>query len=306
MVAGYHLNQSALYAVMSPKMLAVRLNIPLDDLEGLVCRSDNYLVWSAGKSTGSKRVIEQPKPQLQRLHGRIHLLLSRVVLPYYVHSVRKRRSYIANAHRHLGKTNVIKIDIEKFYTNVRSGAVASFFREEMRCAPDVSALLARLLTFDGHLPTGSKSSPILSYSVHKKMFDEIYDLSRLRGLAMSLYVDDIVISGPDAHRGMLRQVRDVIARHGLRSHKIRHFSGSRPKIITGVMVGQVDLCVPNRRHLRIRNGYSALHSATTDAERLDVLKSLCGLVHEAAQIEPRFRTSAYSLEHMRRNLRTTF
>jgi RNA-directed DNA polymerase len=299
----YALDQCALYAVTSPTMLAKRLDLPLADLEELANRSDNYLVRPQRKASGKVRWIEEPKARLQRIHGRVHQLLSRVDLPQYVHSVRRGHSYITNARQHLGNGEMVKLDLEKFYVSVRSGAVAAFFEKQMRCAPDVAGLLARLLTYKGHLPTGSKSSPILSYFTHKALFDAIAGLAAERGLTMTLYVDDVVISGAGAHRGLMAAIRQIISAHGLRSHKLRHFAAKRPKIVTGVMVAQDGLRLPNRRHQRIKDGYTELHPATTSVDKLTVLNWLGSLVHEAAQIDSRHRPSAIQLDALRRQLR---
>jgi RNA-directed DNA polymerase len=299
----YAIDQCALYAVTSPAMLAKRLDLPLADLEELASRSDNYLVRSQEKPSGGTRWIEEPKARLQRVHGRVHQLLSRVNLPQYVHSVRKGHSYITNARQHLTNGEMVKLDLEKFYMSVRSGAVASFFEKQMRCASDVAGLLARLLTYKGHLPTGSKSSPILSYFTHKVLFDEIAALADERGLTMTLYVDDIVISGAGAHRGVMAAARQIISAHGLRSHKLRHFAAKRPKIVTGVMVAHDGLRLPNRRHQRIKEGYTELHRATAPLDKLKVLNWLGSLVHEAAQIDPHHRPSAIQLDGLRRQLR---
>lgn len=301
--ATYALNQSALYAVTSPAMLAKRLDMRLDDLERLANNTSNYLIRSQDKPSGGSRIIEEPKANLQKVHGRVHRLLSRVNLPPHVHSVRKGHSYITNARQHVNNGEMVKLDVEKFYRNVRSGAVADFFERRMRCAPDVAGLLARLLTYAGHLPTGSKSSPILSYFVHQEMFDEIAALAVENSLVMTLYVDDIVISGLGAHRGILSAVRKIIANHGLRSHKLRHLGPTRPKIVTGVMVTQEGLRLPNRRHQKIKEGYSALHTAQTPAEKLEVLTWLGSLLHEAAQIDQRHKPSAIQIDTLRRQLR---
>ena len=70
----YALDQCALYAVTSPAMLAKRLDLPLDDLEELANRFDNYLVRPQQKASGGVRWIEEPKARLQRVHGRVHQL----------------------------------------------------------------------------------------------------------------------------------------------------------------------------------------------------------------------------------------
>ena len=43
----------------------------------------------------------------------------------------------------------------------------------MKCRRDVAGLLADMLTFEAHLPTGSAASPIIAFYAFKPMFDEI-------------------------------------------------------------------------------------------------------------------------------------
>jgi hypothetical protein len=306
--APYPLDQCALFAVSSPQMLAARLSTPrrlvtVEELEAFATQTGHYSIRETPKPHGGFRKIEEPKKRLQEIHGRIHSLLSRVTLPDYVHSVRKGRSYITNARQHLGRGETVKLDIEKFYPSVRRAAIANFFVAQMLCAKDVSALLGRLLTIDGHLPTGSRASPILSYFVNRLMFDEIAACATSRGLTMTLYVDDMCLSGAGANNAAIRAVRGIVSKYGLRSHKLHQFNRKRPKVITGVVVIGDELRLPNRRHLRIRDGYRALHAAETVDAKLEVLKTLTSQLHEAAQIDPRYRPSAIQLDQLRNKLK---
>lgn len=307
-MSGYVRDQCALYRVTSPARLAEILSsagrvVTVAELNALAAAEDNFSIREEPKPGGGSRRIEEPKPRLQALHGRIHRLLSGMQLPDYVHSVRKGRSYITNARQHLNGSPMVKLDVQKFYPNVRAGAVFAFFHERMQCARDVAGLLASLLTIDRHLATGSKASPILSYLVHQTMFDEIAAQAKRRGLVVTLYVDDIVLSGPNANSGVIAVIRRIISSHGLRSHKIKQFSGRRPKIVTGIMVTVTGLRLPNRRHELIRDGYASLRAAKSPQAKLRVLDVLCSRVHEAAQFDLTFRSRAIGLETLRRQLR---
>src|SRR5258705_185981 len=82
--------------------------------------------------------------------------------PEFLHSAIKGRSYVTNASEHGPNAPTIKVDIRRFYPSIRAAAVFHFFRDHMQCAEDVAGILTKLLTVDGHLPTGSSASPILS------------------------------------------------------------------------------------------------------------------------------------------------
>ena len=116
---------------------------------------------------------------------------------------------------------VIKIDVKKFFPSVTRAAIFNFFEGPMKCRRDVAGLLAELLTFDAHLPTGSAASPIIAFYAFKPMFCEIELLAKATGLKMTCYVDDVTLSGPRAIKRTVFEIRKIISRHGLKSHKAR-------------------------------------------------------------------------------------
>ena len=295
-----------LYAVASPKDLARRLStkqyaVTASELDALAVDRGNFNVFPS-KKNGKIRLVQQPRPRLQRLHRRIHDLLSRIDTPSYLHSAIAGHSYITNAAAHSADVPSIKIDVKKFFPSVPCAAVFRFFIERMKCNSEVAGLLAKLLTYHGHLPTGGSASPIIAYYAFKEMFDDIEALAHSRDLTMSCYVDDMTLTGARASRGALHQVRLIIARFGLKSHKIKFLPANRPKIITGVAITSSGLRVPNRRHRAIAQGFAEYKSAGDDETARKALNRLIGRMHEAGQIEPQWKFRAATLQNERRLL----
>ncbi|MBR0810616.1 hypothetical protein JQ544_03715 [Bradyrhizobium diazoefficiens] len=170
--------------------------------------------------------------------------------------------------------------------------IFNFFAGPLKCRRDVAGLLADILTFNAHLPTGSAASPIIAYYSFKPMFDEIAKFAESLGLAMTCYVDDMALSGPRANKSVLYEIKGIIARHGLKSHKAHAFSGSQPKIVTGVCNTTSGPRVPNKLHLKIKNGFDALESAKTPTDANKALRPLLGRLEAAAQIDPTFKARA--------------
>jgi RNA-directed DNA polymerase len=284
-----------LYAIASPVDLARRLNSSVPKLERLANDPRSYNIWITDKG----RKIQEPKPALQEIHGRVHDLLTRVQTPEYLHSSVTGRSYITNARKHVGHAPCAKLDLKKFFPSVSRHAIFQFFYHRMGCARDAAGLLSRLLTFDGRLPTGSRTSSILAFYCFKDMFDELDDLAKSRGLVFTCYVDDVTFTGVGAPR-RLAEVRKIIAAYGMRSHKVKTFAVGTPHVVTGILVTPRGIKLPNRRHLKIKVGYEALRQAKSDEERLSLLPSLISRVHEAAQIDPEsWKGKAKNLQVMR-------
>ena len=289
----YHLSQSPLYMVTSPLQLTKRLNLDVDKLERLVNREDNYVRFYIG--TTKKRAVQKPKERLWALQKRIAVWLSRIETPGYLNSAVKGRSYITNARAHRADTNLIQVDIRSFFQNVTKHAVYMFFLNMMHCRRDVAMLLAKALTVDEHLPTGSPVSPILSYFAHKRMFDGIADLATENGLDFTVYVDDICLSGALASRKMLFEVRRIIARNRLRSHKCKFFPAGIPRVVTGVALTASGPRLPHRRHLKIHEAFVQLKSLPSGTAYERELHITMSRMSEAAQLDPVWRDRVRSL-----------
>jgi hypothetical protein len=286
-----------LSAIDSPSTLARRLSTPgrkltVDDLSSFAIDTGNYRLFSIINEKGKTRPIQWPKRRLQGVHARIHKLLSRVAVPKYLHSAVRGKSYVSNAAAHDPKMPTIKIDVKKFFPSVSRVVIFNFFAGPLKCRRDVAGLLADILTFDAHLATGSAASPIIAYYSFKPMFDEIAQFAESLGLTMTCYVDDMALSGPRANKGVLYAIKGIIARHGLKSHKAHAFAGSQPKVVTGVCNTTAGPRVPNKLHLKIKNGFDALAKAQNSVEEDKVLRPLLGRLEAAAQIVPAFKARA--------------
>lgn len=299
MVKTLSLEDCHLYAIDSPVDLARRLGTSVSTLESLANADDGYKLWT----NKDGREVEEPRPELQRLHAKVHRYLSRVMAPTFLHSPVKHRSYVTNAKAHTIGGPSVKIDIRKFFQSVPKAAVRRFFREDMRCKGDAAEILAKLLTFNGHLPTGSSSSPILAYYGFRRMFGEIAAYADANGLIVTCYVDDITVTGSVNLGQTVRELQSIIARAGLRSHKVKMFPAGRAKIITGVVVEGALVKLPNKRHRAIAAKFDELDAAVTADEELGVLNGLLSRLHEAGMIEPAFKARARSMERRRKEVR---
>jgi len=291
----YPHTQSPLFKITSPRRLAEILGLDEAELEELANRLDNYKRFKVGKT--KKRDVQEPKDRLRAIHKRISRWLARIETPDYLHSAIKGRSYITNAKAHRADTNLIKVDIRSFFQNVTTHAVYLFFVDFMRCRGDVAMLMAKALTVDGHLPTGSPVSPILSYFAHKRMFDEIANLAAENALTFTVYVDDMCLSGESASRATLFKVRGIIAKAGLKSHKCRFFPAGKPRVVTGVALTERGVNLPHRRHLKIKDGFAAIEMLPPGKSKDAAGAALISRMHEAAQLDESWKDRARNLEH---------
>jgi RNA-directed DNA polymerase len=293
----YPINQSCLYKVGSRTRLADLLFLDKADLAGLVGEK-NYKVFTipekidpfSGKLK-KKRIVQDPKQSLRRVHDRILHLLNRIEIPAYVHSAVKGRSYRSNAAAHTTAAHeVATFDIKAFYPSVSSLLVRDFFRDKLKCAPDVATALAGLCTYNSALPTGSPLSPLLSYFSCEDMFESLNQLALRNGLAFTCYVDDLTFSGPKIPGDLESSIKSILRRYGhvLALKKTIKYKAYSPKSVTGCILHNDAVHVPYTRFRKARALAAAIQVSMDPAVAHKLRERLAGLLGEAAYLDSRY------------------
>lgn len=285
----YPLHQSPLFKLQSKKRLFSLLNINQNDFKHLSNKKNNYFVFESKNKTGKIRMIQEPKKILASLHNRIFSFLKRIEPPNYLQSF-KGRSYITNAKQHINLACSIKFDIVRFYESTKKYHVYEFFYNIMQCSSDVAGILAELCTYNDHLPTGSSVSPLLAFYSHLIMFQKIEKYSKMNHLVMTCYIDDITISGEKISHKNLFEVRKILKSRGLESHKKKekiYFPGSN-KLVTGIIVAQNNLKLPNKRHKEIYNLKKQIIFEIIQDDVSKKIRSFIGKINAAMQIDPKY------------------
>lgn len=283
-MTGYDETRCAFYRVPTKGVLARYLQSSKAKLLEL-SKGDFYEEWSKPKKGGGVRRIEAPRPDLKRVQTRIADLLQRVAPPDFLFSPVRGRSYVDNAAIHRGNRAFHTLDISDFYPNCTANRVAWYFGQRLQCAPDVTAQLVGLTTRKGRLPQGSPCSPILAYFSYVDMWMQIERLARDAGCTLSVYVDDLTISGELVPGEIVWQVRQTIRRFGHASHpkKERRIKDG-PIEVTGVVVRDGALLLPNRQHKRLHEVKRELVSTKSPERRAVLGRQLRGREAQARQV----------------------
>lgn len=276
------LNQSCLYKLNSKKKMAYLLCCSLEKINKLKNFS-NYNIFYK-KEKNKLRLVENPLPCLKKIQKRIFYFLSQIQLPNYLHSSVKKRSHITNATEHLNKDRTFKLDIAKFFPSTTQEQVFQFFYKKMHCSPDVSNVLAKICTCNGHIPTGSPHSQILAFFTHKDMFDESYRISKNNNLIMTCYCDDVAITGENLNTEIKNSIRKIIKQSELKikKSKEREYDINASKKITGVIIKNAKIRIPNKIHKEIYKQFHQLEKDFNDPvtqknalDRIHGLTKLC-------------------------------
>lgn len=276
----YPLRDSPFFRIKGKRRFEAVLGVSWDSCEHLSA-PEHYRSWL----NANGREIQNPLGWMKHIHHRIADLFSRIQTPDYLHS-RKGRSYAGNAAFHAGSTPLFKTDISKFYPSTTHAMVYRMFVRDFECDPEVAQRLADICCYQKkHVPTGSELSGRIAFWSAKPMFDKVFALAQSSSCEMTLYVDDIVISGDQATKSLLGQVRQIVSQYGFKTKakKSITYAANQAKTVTGVVVVGDELRLPNSRHRKIWEARKA-YANGSQAERPTLKAALVGRMREADQI----------------------
>ena len=222
-----------------------------------------------------KRLVEEPDKELKKIQRRIIYLLKEITIPHYLHSC-KGRSCITNVEAHKDTPHkIIKLDISKFYPSTSRDKVYKFWKNDMNMSGEVANLVTNITTITifknnkiskflsdnkietySHLPTGSPSSPLLSFLANKNMFLSIFHEVTKYGGTLSIYADDITVSGVNNTKIVYSSIRNILFSNGyLASNKKSCIKTNNKGIeITGIILREDgNLLAPNRINKKIKD-----------------------------------------------------
>ncbi|WP_082669894.1 reverse transcriptase family protein [Sphingomonas sanguinis] len=288
---------------LTQRDLAELLGWKKHQLEALI-RDKERWVKREPKQIGLKlRNLAVPTGKLRTIHERLKFHLNKIRQPEYLFSPRKGRSQRDNAEHHAQQTQFLSLDIQQFYPSTTDEHIFRWAFHVAGLRSDVAGLFTKLVAIDRKMPFGSPVSPVLITHIHRAMFDEIFAICQANGLRMSLWVDDLTISGTFVRGELVEQIRGIIRQRGFQTHKIEFRSAARRVIVTGVPIERRRVMAPRALHQRIQNGYAALRGDLTDVERgkaIDKLLSALGTYrYHLGPSEPGGRKAADRMEALR-------
>lgn len=291
----YPLQDSVFYKLSSKRRLAKILFSSMEEIKSL-CGDNNYRCF-IDRSGPKPRDIQAPLSDLDRLHSRVASQLCRIETFDGLHSGRKGRSNISNAKAHLGADRrMITVDLKSFFPSTARSSVFDFFRQALKCEPDIADFLSRLLTFNDYVPTGSRVSMPLAYFANKRMFDEMGALAEGVGATMTIYVDDITFSGSKLQKNFIAKIARVAEKFGHKLHptKTRFFGVSDVKLVTGTAIVGNKL-VPRNKHLaELHQHMQIWHNATNKNQEKIIAQKVLGRINFMGGIDARYKDKARS------------
>ena len=264
-------------------------------------RTSHYLIYAIPKHSGGERLIMAPKARLKAIQRTlVRLLVSKLPVSEHGHGFVAGRSVRSNAQPHVGKSVVLRLDIQDFFPSLTFGRVRGLLMA-LGYGYRVGTVLAVLMTeaprqpvgIDGArylapvgpraCPQGAPTSPGLSNALVVKMDRRLAGLARQRGFDYTRYADDMTFSGASVEQAHhLRHLAARVVREEgftLNRDKTRMMRAGSRQSVTGVTVNDV-LGLSRRERRRLR---PAMHQAH-DWENGGVPSPLRGMLAYVAML----------------------
>lgn len=286
--------------IQSRNELADYLGIPRSKLTHIlyVKKPDSYYTtFEIPKRNGDTRAICAPSGDLKVLQKKLSNILclfqrniwdENGIKPNISHGFEKEKSIITNAKIHRNKRYVLNLDLASFFDSFHFGRIQGYFEKNnhFKLPHDVAVILAQLTCYQGRLPQGAPSSPIITNLICQSLDAHLLKAAKKYKLDYTRYADDLTFSTNDRHfvenqKKFLAEAIVAITKAGfsINEKKTRlQFRDSRQEV-TGLIVNKK----LNVNHSYVRKTRAMAHQLYSTGEYL-----IDGVPGSIKQLEGRF------------------
>lgn len=222
-----------------------------------VKRVENYYqLFEIPKKYGGKREIKAPTGDLKYIQKRLTDELWKYQLDIrknrkgkseISHGFEKGKSILTNARIHRNKKYVFNIDLENFFDSFHFGRVRGYFEKnrEFQLPLEVATIIAQLTCFEGVLPQGAPTSPIITNFLCQILDHRLLKISKKYKLDYTRYADDLTFSTNNSNflelkDQFLHEIQREISHAGFKINekKTRLLYKDSRQTVTGLVVNK--------------------------------------------------------------------
>lgn len=213
-----------------------------------------YTTFTIPKKNGEERLIHSPVEPLKFIQKSLVNSLIRYqknitnkfgTSSNISHGFIKNKSIITNASIHRNKRYIFNIDLKDFFPSFHFGRVRGYFEKNkyFNFNREIATIIAQLTCYNGSLPQGSPTSPIITNLICSILDYQILKVAKKYKTDYTRYADDLTFSTNDRqfkedYKDFLRELTNIVEIAGfeINNSKTRfQFKDSRQEV-TGLTV----------------------------------------------------------------------
>jgi RNA-directed DNA polymerase len=241
---------AALLSIQDVYAFCPYVKVPFHEIEQCINQPRYNEILVSKQGGKGKRLIQEPSMSLKRIHRKLNRGLGAVytlVRPEQAHGfVRSKKDasigIVSNAAVHAGSAFVLNMDLKDFFHTISVKQVKKVLSSEIFLFNDhLSTAIALLVTYQGRLPQGAATSPVLSNFVCLSLDERLRFLAINNGWKFTRYADDLTFSGPVSFSDEdLVRICEVVESEGftMNERKTRRKGSCRKQKVTGLIVNE--------------------------------------------------------------------
>jgi S1-C subfamily serine protease len=230
-----------------------------------------YCTFSIKKRNGSDRQISAPQKELKAIQRKLAHVLSCIYEPKIcAYGFIESKSIVGNASQHTKRSLVLNVDLKDFFSQIHFGRVRGMLmKPPYSIGEEAATTIAQIACFNGKLPQGAPSSPIITNMICAPLDNALMRLAKSTGCVYTRYADDITFSTykktfdkdvvfyVDNEIQIGSKLAGIFEKHSfcVNPEKITVREHSKRQEVTGLTVN----VFPNLRRSYIRNLRAILH-----------------------------------------------
>ncbi|MFM6037510.1 MAG: reverse transcriptase domain-containing protein [Sphaerospermopsis kisseleviana] len=159
---------------------------------------EKYTSFTIPKRNGESREIYSPVSGIREIQARLNEVLRLVYEPerkQSVHGFTTSRNIVTNAKNHCNKKFVLNLDIKDFFPTITQQRIRGVMMSPPYNLPSqIATTISHICCYEGKLPQGAPTSPIISNIVCAKLDSELRLLAKQNKCFYTRYADDITFS----------------------------------------------------------------------------------------------------------------
>lgn len=215
-----------------------------------------YTPFTIPKKNGGERTICAPNDELKYIQKTIDIYLRNKQKTYYKdlgirpnlsHAFIEEKNILTNSTIHTNKRYVLNIDLKDFFDSFHFGRVRGYFykNRNFSFSLNVATMLAQLTCYNGKLPQGAPSSPIITDLICNITDIRILKIAKKYKLDYTRYADDLTFSTNNTefinkYDDFLKEITKIIEGNGFKinENKTKFMYRTSHQEVTGITVNK--------------------------------------------------------------------
>lgn len=240
-----------LLSVVAIQDLKILFKIHLRCIEKVI-NEPNYISFSIPKKKGGNRLIQSPESDLKKIQMKLNFYLQQYyhwirpdgIYGFVINPNKKEKicNIVENAKVHTNQKYVLNLDLKDFFPSIKAYRVKELFLSEyFKFSDSVATALALLTTYEGKLPIGAPTSPVLSNFICLELDAELITFCNKNQINFSRYADDLTFSSNiEITEDIINIILEIIKKNqfSINAKKTRLKSSNSKQTVTGLVVNK--------------------------------------------------------------------